>query len=86
MKYRKKPVVIDAFQLFVDPMPDWFMDQVENQYCNVHDEYASIKTLEGWMIATARDYIIRGIKGELYPCKEDIFKLTYDIAVEKTNE
>lgn len=85
MKYRKKPVVIEAFQLFVDPIPDWFMDKVTTKECNLHHpEYASIKTLEGWMLANARDYIIKGIQGELYPCKEDIFKLTYDIAVEPT--
>lgn len=38
-----------------------------------------VKTLEGDMVANRGDYIIKGVKGEFYPCKEDIFKATYDI-------
>jgi hypothetical protein len=56
-KYRKKPVVIDAFQT-----------ETELQ----------IETLEGTMTASPGDFIIKGVKGEIYPCKPDIFWLTYE--------
>ena len=86
MKYRKKPVVIEAFKLGTDKIPDWFMKKVKTddvvlvcsntgsvQCCN-------IKTLEGIMTADLGDFIIQGIKGELYPCKPDIFEATYELA------
>lgn len=85
MKYRKKPVIIDAFHFGVDPyLPDWWMDALTR--CDIttfgnpweHPEYAEIKTLEGIMRADRNDYIIRGIKGEIYPCKPDIFEQTYE--------
>ena len=70
MKYRKKPVVVEATQWFemgdhpfVEPWSD--------------GEYR-IRTLEGEMIVTPGDFIITGVKGEHYPCKPDIFELTYE--------
>lgn len=95
-KYRKKPVVIDAFKLGVDNMPDWFMDSVTANKVVLHgtssgfyhadDTNADIYTLEGWHHANYGDYIIRGVKGELYPCKPDIFDMTYDMVYQpKTN-
>lgn len=90
-KYRKKPVTIEAFRLGVDPyLPDWFMDKVTTCDITTHgginwgDPILScdIKTLEGVMVAQQGDYIIRGIKGEIYPCKPDIFEATYEL-VEK---
>ena len=42
------------------------------------DQHCVIKTLEGWMRVTAGDYIIKGVRGEFYPCKPDIFELTYE--------
>lgn len=66
MKYRKKPVVIEATQ--------WFKD---GDHPAVTDS-GLIFTLEGYMIVTPGDYIITGVKGEHYPCKPDIFELTYE--------
>ena len=93
MKYRKKPVVIEAFKLGLDNMPDWFMDAVSTNVVILHgsssghhrvpDTNADIYTLEGWHHASFGDYIIRGVKGEIYPCKPDIFEMTYD--AEDTN-
>lgn len=85
-KYRKKPVEIEAFIFGVDYMPDWFMDKVSdntvtlyNMGNNYQDEgYCIIKTLEGDHKGLIGEYIIKGVKGELYPCKPDIFKMTYD--------
>ena len=87
-KYRKKPVVIEAFLLGVDYMPDWFADAVTTNevvlhgsssgFYHVADTSADIHTLEGWMHANYGDYIIRGVNGEIYPCKPDIFEKTYE--------
>lgn len=87
MKYRKKPVVIEAFQLLKDSeTPQWFKDAIHNgdvrEYYFYNDPYHSIsyeiKTLEGTMRPSPGDYIIKGIQGEIYPCKPDIFQLTYE--------
>lgn len=93
-KYRKKPVVVEAFQFYVDGMPDWFMDKVSscevtlrkcnyNQY-DINEAYCEIKTLEGVMTANGGDYIIKGVQGELYPCKPDIFEATYEFVADET--
>ena len=86
--YKKKPITIEAFQLGIDYIPDWFMDKVTSNDIILHgsssgfehhdDTSAEIKTLEGTMHADFGDYIIRGIKGEIYPCKPDIFEATYE--------
>lgn len=86
-KYRKKPVVIEAFKLYVDYIPDWFIDKVTTNEIILHSEQgeprtASIKTLEGVMTGNAGDFIIKGVKGEIYPCKPDIFEATYEIVAE----
>jgi len=90
MKYRKKPVVIEAFQLEVRQLnwPQWAQDALtENviiahntgKFANPSEEtYLTIKTLEGDHKASLGDYIIRGVKGEIYPCKPDIFEMTYE--------
>lgn len=87
-KYRKKPVVIEAFKFYIDPMPDWFMDKVSNNdvilhNCNyelydLHESYCEIKTLEGVMRGEAGDFIIKGVQDEIYPCKPDVFVKTYE--------
>ena len=88
MKYRKKPVVIDAW-LF-DPtngerdFPYWMMTAIQQGTARVgiwpseSEATMRIDTFEGTMTAEVGDYIIKGVKGELYPCKPDIFKLTYE--------
>lgn len=90
MKYRKKPVVIEAFRMGIDPRPDWFQDKVTTNeivtYAMGEDEgpfhsrktYCEIKTLEGTMRGGYGDYIIKGVQGEIYPCKPDIFDATYE--------
>ena len=89
-RYRKKPVVIEAFQLGIDYIPDWFMDKVTTNDIILHgassgfdhhdDTNADIKTLEGWHHANFGDFIIKGVAGEIYPCKPHIFKVTYESA------
>ena len=88
-KWRKRPVVIDAFRLGHDPMPDWFCDKRSANEITTHNvddrwrggpDVALIKTLEGTMRAEYGDWIIRGVQGEVYPCKPDIFAETYEPA------
>ena len=97
-RYKKKPVIIEAFQFTADSRtnnsqwPDWlhsawqkepsqegavFLIKNENENRDGGGAYFC-KTLEGIHKIALNDYIIRGIKGEIYPCKTDIFKMTYD--------
>lgn len=80
MKYRKKPIVIEACRYMIDRyMPDWFMDMVSDNTITTHaDGTCDVKTLEGTMKANFGDYIIRGVNGEVYPCKPDVFEKTYE--------
>ncbi|HRZ18585.1 MAG TPA: hypothetical protein P5136_00885 [Methanofastidiosum sp.] len=75
-RYIKKPVVIDAIQL----TPDTF-EEVD-KFIEYKHEIASnkviIETLEGFMTAELGDWIIKGVKGEYYPCKDEIFRMTYE--------
>jgi uncharacterized 10.3 kDa protein in GP2-GP6 intergenic region len=83
MKYRKKPVVIEAVQ-FVDTeesilkLSELGLDPVRIDYADLNNPILKIETLEGLMIATEGDYIIKGVQGEFYPCKPDIFAETYE--------
>lgn len=87
--YRKKPVIIHAFQFLPDDggnfvKPTWLPEN-SFEFC-VSNMYpskvwrAQIKTLEGTMHADVGDWIIKGVKGEIYPCKPDIFEATYEPA------
>lgn len=80
MKYRKRPVVIDAFRWTVDRVPDWWTEFAKEQRVNIITSTgeAIIPTLEGNMRASIGDWIIRGVKKEIYPCKPDIFEATYE--------
>ena len=76
MKYRKKPVVIEAIR-FIGSNYEEIREFIgQNTLCS--DSSIVIPTLEGLMIATEGDYIIKGVQGEYYPCKPDIFKETYE--------
>lgn len=93
-KYRKKSVVIEAVQLKTDnfdevcdfmggtPIPKHNPNFGVDKHGNTNEPYLGvyIETLEGRMLANYGDYIIKGVKGEFYPCKADIFEKTYDEA------
>ncbi len=76
-KYRKKPVTIEAIQ-YKGNNPTEIHDFVRKHMFRDIDGNLSIHTLEGDMKASIGDYIIRGVDGEFYPCKPDIFKKTYE--------
>jgi len=80
MKYRKLPIEIEAFRFQLDEyMPDWFADKISsNDIIIYEDGMCDIKTLEGTMCSSKGDYIIKGVNGEIYPCKPDIFEKTYE--------
>lgn len=82
-KYRKKPVVIEAMQYLREENIADIQDFVgDNLIYNPEDNEYYIKTLEGNHRCTKGDYIIKGVKGELYPCKPDIFEMTYEKVVD----
>ena len=78
-KYRKKPVVVEAVQYTVKNGMDivnWMCDvSVVNRDAN---DDLRIQTSEGELKASTSDWVIKGIKGEFYPCKPDIFAATYE--------
>lgn len=81
-KYTKKPVTIDAIQFKEETIPtikEWLGENLvlEPHLSSVHWAYY-IVTLEGKMLVSLGDFIIKGVKGEFYPCKPDIFYATYD--------
>lgn len=78
MKFRKRPIVIEAVQ-FVDSTPESeLLALLEGTAWHMEMSGIVIHTLEGDMLANRGDWIIRGVKGELYPCKPDIFAATYE--------
>ena len=91
MKYRKKPVVIEAMQWRPDdlglagPLVGWLLRHEVNfrhQSGSGDTTTVDIETLEGTMTALPGDWIIKGIKGEFYPCKPDIFEASYEPVIE----
>lgn len=92
MRYRKKPVVIEAVPVGMlirgmvaawGDLPDWVKAAYEQGViCAVQNSGLTVKTSEGDMIARPRDMLIRGVKGEIYPCKPDIFAATYELVDE----
>jgi hypothetical protein len=85
--FRKKPVEIEAILTNTalhaaakawDLLPDWLSEAYESGIILFASDMVEIRTLEGRMTAHPTDWIIRGVKGEIYPCKPDIFEATYD--------
>lgn len=79
MKYRKKPVVIEAIRY--DGTVQEVVDFVGLHNTEMNHEMTKlyVKTLEGDMLISHGDYVIRGVAGEFYPCKPDIFEATYEL-------
>ena len=94
MKFRKKPIVIEAMQLKEETLALFFafVGELKNYpECRIAGTNPAtgkitIKTLEGDMIAEENDWIIKGVNGEFYPCKPDIFEKTYDKVIEDESE
>lgn len=89
MKVRKKPVEVEAFKFTLkkkDREPDWFLKEIGNsviiEQVGAKQEWF-IMTLEGKMKISKGDWVIKGVHNEIYPCKPDIFNLTYDVVEDK---
>lgn len=82
MHFRKRPVEIEAFIWTGDhgqtEDPAWIVEAMDRGDVWLEAPGLRIRTLEGVMTANRGDYVIRGVKGEVYPCKPDIFAATYD--------
>lgn len=88
LKWRKKPVVIEAVRVSValsdashdwKNLPVWLRESYDRGEIVFGSKEVHITTLEGIMVGGYEDWIIQGVKGELYPCKNDIFRATYDL-------
>jgi len=86
MKFRKKPVEVEAIQMPTevgnfDRAPQWLLEAMNSGTVAYTDRHTfTVKTLEGVMAGSAGDFIIQGVRGELYPCKREIFIETYERA------
>lgn len=80
MKYRKKPVVIEAWRIpnYDEEASEELLALVQEKMWEANDTGIIIPTLEGDMLGSPKDWIIRGVAGEFYPCKPDIFEATYE--------
>lgn len=90
-KFKKKPLEIEAMQwdgtiTSANEIMEWSRTSmgpriVHNSYTNtIHEPHLNIFTMEGVMVARKHDWVIRGIHGEIYPCKPDIFEKTYALS------
>jgi hypothetical protein len=87
MKFRKKPIVIDAIPVSEAvassmanwaALPSWLSEAYEQGNIVFTPTNIHITTLEGVMVGQLGDWVLRGVKGELYPCRGDIFEATYE--------
>lgn len=90
MRFRKLPIEIDAILWtgdniaevtdFMCPQEPIYVNNLSHMKFTNADDVVGIQTLEGIMVASKGDWILRGVQGELYPCKPDIFAATYEAA------
>lgn len=87
MKFRKKPIVIKGIRVkdiiyFAsnnwDELPKWIKNKYEEGKLLIYHDYVIVTTLEGDEKGNIEDYILCGVKGEIYPIKPDILEATYD--------
>lgn len=99
MQYTKKPITVEAWRWLFTPEQDeppvWMNDALNHwpdiggaafEPYHADGPRISIATLEGVMVARPGDFIIQGVKGEIYPCKPDVFEMSYDPKIETTME
>ncbi len=78
MKYRKKPIVIEAIEWDGNLNTLSIFPKEDIQNVKLRDKELYIQTLEGEIHCSVNDFIIKGVQGEYYPCKPEIFKATYE--------
>ena len=83
-RYVKKPIPVKAVQMspktYYDMIywPDWLLRATEEQKMSLEGEYWEISTLEGVLKVSKNDWIIQGVEGEIYSCKDSVFQKSYD--------
>lgn len=83
-KYRKRPVVIEAMRFTQETKDQVFAWVTCSAYAaldNLGNPILIIQTLEGNMTVSLGDWVIKGVKGEFYPCRPDIFAATYELVM-----
>lgn len=87
MRFRKKPVVLEATPIeFIiavgketpEVLPDWVQDAITKQMLKLYQEVVVVRTMEGDMRGSVGDWLIQGVRGEIYPCDGSIFEETYE--------
>lgn len=80
MKYVKKPIAVEAWKIsqFDSDVPTWVTEALESNTVWFDDSVLSVRTLEGVMTSESGNYLIQGVRGELYPCECEIFEETYE--------
>lgn len=92
-KFRKRPIIVEAFQWPSNDPPEWWKDALSIEdgcatgnarehgrlFGGLGETHALVATLEGTMRINQGDWVICGVKKEIYPCKPDIFKITYEL-------
>ena len=78
MKYKKKPVTVEAFRLGYESFPKWAEEALFDGTLRIENDHVIVRTLEGVMTANMGTFIVKGVDNELYPCQADIFYQTYE--------
>ena len=78
MKYKKKPVTVEAFRLGYEVFPKWAEEALFDGTLRIENDHVIVRTLEGVMTANMGTFIVKGVDNELYPCQADIFYQTYE--------
>lgn len=87
-RFRKKPVIVEAHRISIDPWPDaaWEAvkrDDITLHQCALKTGFILVKTPEGEMRGEHGDWLLRGVEGEFYPCKPEIFDKTYEAVTDE---
>jgi len=81
-KYRKRPIIVEAFQFGVDELPEWIDDAIVEGSVRSVNATLAIDTNEGTMVAMSGDWVIKepfaNSNRKIYPCKDEIFRKTYE--------
>jgi hypothetical protein len=85
VRFRKKPLIIEATQFFYSkrPWPEGVIEEEQGQFYGKYMD-VGIRTPEGFMSVRNGDWIITGVEGERYPCKPSVFEATYEAVKETT--
>ena len=81
MRVRKKPIVVDAVQYVPGEAVEesWVITAIAEGYVDVSEHGIVVSTMESWVELKPYDYLMQGVKGEVYPCPKDVFEESYEV-------